>query len=140
MSTRASFKIRLLFWIILGSFSVYFAEVVSGSDMYPFFNLVSYLLVLPLYTLHTLVLWYVVFHHGRGVMYVLFPAGALFGLYEAYITKVLWSPTWGDAIFKVGGVAVVETMVLVFFWHAFMAFILPLFLAETYLTSSREIL
>ena len=108
--------------------------------MYPFFNVVSYLLVLPLYTLHTLVLWYIVFNYGRGEMYVLFPAGAIFGLYEAYITKVLWNPTWSEAAFKIGGVAVIETMVLVLFWHAFLAFILPLFLAETYLTSSREIL
>ena len=111
---------------------MYFAEVVSGSDMYPFFNVVSYLLVLPLYTLHTLVLLYIVFNYGRGEMYVLFPAGAIFGLYEAYITKVLWNPTWSEAEFKIVGVAVIEAMVLVLFWHAFLAFILPLFLAETY--------
>ena len=139
MSSGAPLRVKIFFWSILGVFSVFFAEVVSGSDMYPFFNIVSYILVIPLYSLHTLFLWYVLYHFGRGKLYVLFPAGALFGLYEAYITKVLWNPTWGDAIFKVGGVAVIETMVLVLFWHAFMSFILPLFLAETYLTSSREI-
>jgi len=40
--------------------------------------------------------------------------------------------------FYVGGVAVVETALLVLFWHSFLAFIVPLFLAETVLTSSRE--
>jgi len=139
MSSGAPLRIKLFFWAILGVFSVFFAEVVSGSDMYPFFNIVSYILVIPLYSLHTLFLWYVVLHFGKGKLYVLFPAGAIFGLYEAYITKVLWNPSWGEAIFKIGGVAVIETMVLVLFWHAFMSFILPLFLAETYLTSSREI-
>ena len=130
---------RAFFWLILGSLSVYFAEVVSGSDIFPFYKPVSWILVFPLYTLHTLVLWTAVFRHGRGRLYALFPAGALFGLYEAYITKVIWSPTWNDAPIRLGGVAVVETLLLVLFWHAFMAFIVPLFLAETALTSSREV-
>ena len=130
---------RIFFWLILGSFSVYFAEVVSGSDILPFFKPLSWALVFPLYTLHTLVLWYIVFRYGRGWLYALFPAGALFGLYEAYITKVIWSPTWNAAPIRLGGVAVVETLLLVLFWHAFMAFIIPLLLAETALTSSREV-
>jgi hypothetical protein len=135
-----STRMRAFFWLILGSLSVYFAEVVSGSDIFPFYKPVSWILVFPLYTLHTLVLWYVVFRNGRGRLYALFPAGALFGLYEAYITKVIWSPTWNDAPIRLGGVAIVETLLLVLFWHAFMAFIVPLFLAETALTSSREVL
>jgi hypothetical protein len=130
---------RLFFWLILGSLSVFFAEVMSGSDIYPFYKLVSWLMVFPLYTLHTLVLWSVVFRRGRSWLYALFPAGAIFGLYEAYITKVIWSPSWDSAPIYLGGVAVVETLLLVLFWHAFMAFIIPLFLAETALTSSREV-
>ena len=131
-------KVKAFFWLILGSFSVFFAEVISGSEIFPFTKLTGWILIFPLYTLHTLVLWTAVFRYGRGWLYALFPAGALFGLYEAYITKVLWSPTWGGLPFYVGGVAVVETALLVLFWHSFMAFIVPLFLAETVLTSSRE--
>ena len=130
---------RAFFWLILGSLSVYFAEVVSGSDIFPFFKPLSWILVFPLYTLHTLVLWTAVFRHGKGWLYALFPAGALFGLYEAYITKILWSPTWNPDPIRVSGVALIETLLLVLFWHAFMAFIIPLFLAETSLTSSREV-
>jgi hypothetical protein len=136
---KPSTRTRAFFWVILGSFSVYFAEVVSGSDIFPFFKPLSWVLVFPLYALHTLVLWTAVFRNGRGWLYALFPAGALFGLYEAYITKVIWSPTWNAAPYRLGGVAVVETLLLVLFWHAFMAFIVPLFLAETALTSSREV-
>jgi hypothetical protein len=136
---KPSTRMRAFFWLILGSLSVYFAEVISGSDIFPFFKPLSWVLVVPLYTLHTLVLWCIVFRHGKGWFYALFPAGALFGLYEAYITKVIWSPTWNDAPIRLGGVAIVETLLLVLFWHAFMAFIVPLFLAETALTSSREV-
>ena len=131
-------RVKAFFWLILGSFSVFFAEVISGSEIFPFTKLTGWILIFPLYTLHTIVLWTVVFRYGRGWLYALFPAGALFGLYEAYITKVLWSPTWGGMPFYVGGVAVVETALLVLFWHSFLAFIVPLFLAETVLTSSSE--
>jgi hypothetical protein len=141
MSTgEPSTRTRLFFWFILGSLSVFFAEVVSGSQIYAFFVPVNWLLVFPLYTLHTLTLWTLVFRYGRGRLYALFPAGAIFGLYEAYITKVIWSPPWNENPIMFGGVAVVETLLLVLFWHAFMAFIVPLFIAETGLTSSREIL
>jgi len=132
-------RARYLFWVILGALSTAIPEVIAGSDLYPFFKVTDYLLVIPLYTLHSLVLWYVVWRGGRPRLYNLFPAGALFGLYEAYMTKVIWSPTWAAEPFRVFGVAVVETLVLVLFWHSFLAFIVPLFVAETSMTCSREI-
>ena len=132
-------RARYLFWVILGALSTAIPEVIAGSDLYPFFKVTDYLLVIPLYTLHSLVLWYVVWRGGRPRLYNLFPAGALFGLYEAYMTKVIWDPTWAATPFRVFGVAVVETLVLVMFWHSFLAFIVPLFIAETSLTCSREI-
>jgi len=132
-------RARYLFWVILGALSTAIPEVIAGSDLYPFFKVTDYLLVIPLYTLHSLVLWYVVWRGGRPRLYSLFPAGALFGLYETYMTKVIWDPTWAAAPFRVFGVAVVETLVLVMFWHSFLAFIVPLFIAETSLTCSREI-
>ena len=133
-------KVRYFFWFILGCVSVFFAEVVSGSQIYPFFNLIDYILVLPLYTLHTLVLGYLVYRNTRPTLYTLFSAGALYGLYEAYITKVLWNPPWGTNTTMFLGVAVFETLLLVLFWHAFLAFIVPIFLVETTLTSSRELI
>ena len=129
---------KLLFWMILGAFSVFFAEVVSGSYIFPYFTLWGILVVCPLYTLHLLVLSHVVFRYGKPTFYTLFAAGALFGMYEAYMTKVLWDPTWADPMVSVGGIAVAETIMLVFFWHAFMAFIIPVFIGENLLTCSRE--
>ena len=139
MDIRAPRRVRYLFWLVLGALSTAIPEVIAGSDLFPFFKLTDFLLVIPLYTLHTLVLWYIIWSNGKPRLYNLFPAGAIFGLYEAYMTKVIWSPTWSAYPLKVFGVAVIETLVLVFFWHSFLAFIVPLFVAETALTNSREI-
>lgn len=132
------FFVKLLFWVLLGSLSVILAEVVSFSSPFAFFNAWGILVVFPLYTLHTLVLAFLIFRRKQITLPILFLAGMLFGLYEAYITKVLWNPTWGDTHLMVAGVAVVQTAVLVFFWHPFMAFILPVILAENLFTRSNE--
>ena len=133
-----SVTVKLLFWVLLGSLSVILAEVVSFSSPFAFFNAWGILVVFPLYTLHTLVLAFLIFRRKQISLPILFLAGMLFGLYEAYITKVLWNPTWGDAHIMLGGVAVVQTAVLVLFWHPFMAFILPVILAENLFTCSNE--
>ena len=132
------FFIKLLFWVLLGSLSVILAEVVSFSSPFAFFNAWGILVVFPLYTLHTLVLAFLIFRRKQVSLPILFLAGMLFGLYEAYITKVLWNPTWGDAHIMLGGVAVVQTAILILFWHPFMAFILPVILAENLFTCSNE--
>jgi hypothetical protein len=59
-------------------------------------------------------------------------------MYEAYLTKVVWSPTWGDMDIVFGGIYLIQTILLVLFWHPFMAFILPVFLAENLFTDSSE--
>lgn len=138
-SIHPSKKLKIFFWIILGALSVFFAEVVSGSDLFPFFHLWGLLVVFPLYTLHILVLSYVVFNYGKPWFCTLFIAGAIFGMYEAYITKVLWNPPWGAPLVSLAGIAVIEVVVLALFWHPFMAFIIPLFVGENMLTNSRKI-
>jgi hypothetical protein len=130
-------RLKILFWIILGAFSTFFAEVFAGSQMFPFFNVWGIFVVYPLYTLHILVLGTIVFRYGNPRFYVLYAAGLIFGLYEAYITKILWNPTWNMEAFRIGGVAVYESLVLVLFWHAVLAFIVPLIVSETLLTKSR---
>ena len=135
---RPSRRIRLFFWVILGAFSVFFAEVTVGSSMFPFFEPFSVLVTCPLYALHILVLGSIVLRHPSPLFASLFFAGAIFGLYEAYITKVLWSPPWNQKPVMVGGMAIIESMMLVLFYHAVMAFIVPLVAAERLLTSSGQ--
>jgi len=122
----APLRIKLLFWAILASFSLLFSEVFAGSDMFPFFHFWGLAAELPLYGLHVAVLAFIVFRLGKPAWPCLFLAGAIVGMYEAYLTKVLWDPPWGDAMVVVGGVGIIETIVLVLFWHPFLAFILPL--------------
>ncbi|HDQ73662.1 MAG TPA: hypothetical protein ENN19_16425 [Chloroflexi bacterium] len=135
---KPSPQLKLFFWLILGVYSTFFAEVVSGSDPFPFFHPWGLGAVVPLYTLHTLVLSYVVFTYGRPRFTTLFLAGTIFGLYEAYITKVLWAPPWTDDPIAFAGVAVSDFIVLVLFWHPIFAFIIPLLAGETLLTRSRR--
>ena len=130
---------KYLFWLNLGLISTFFAEVISGADLFPYFHLWGILIVVPIYLLHTLVLITLVYRQGRPTLPALYFAGTLFGLYEAYVTKMLWNPDWGE-IFKIAELAVFEVFVLVFFWHVWMSFIFPLLAAETWLTGSSEIL
>lgn len=133
-----SVRQRVLFWVLWGSISVILTEVVTFSSPFPFLTLWGVLVVFPLYTLHVLVLGWLIFRPKRLNLHILFLAGALLGMYEAYVTKVLWKPTWGDATLTFGGVYVVQTAILVLFYHPLMAFVLPLVIAESLFTTSRE--
>ncbi len=131
---------RWLFWLILGAFSVFFAEVFATSDPFVFFHFFGLLGVFPHYTLHVLVLAPLVIRLDRRVRFgAMFLAGTLFGLYEAYMTKVLWSPPWNEEAFRIGGVAVLTSAMLVLFWHPFFSFLLPLFVADHLLLDSDRL-
>jgi len=131
---------KAFFWILLGCYSAFFAEVISGSELFPFFKLWGIFVIIPLYGMHTLVLAKIVYRFGKPRLYTLFLAGTIFGLYEAYITKVLWSPPWGPDPLQIGGIAFMATFVLVLFWHPIMAFIVPLLVSERALTRSRTVI
>lgn len=131
---------KLAFWLLIGMISVIFVEVPAGSTMFPFFTLWGVLVVLPLYLLHSVFLVTVVFRFGRCNFWTLYSAGTLFGMYEAYITKVLWTSFRPEGPFvTVSGIAVFETIILVLFLHPLLAFVVPMFFTETLCTSSSEI-
>jgi hypothetical protein len=131
-------KHQWLFWIILACFSTFFAEVFSGSDMFPFFHGWGLLVVVPLYGLHIILLASLVYRAPQPRFSSLVFAGMIFGLYEAYLTKVLWAPPWGDPMI-IAQIAPIETLVLVFWWHAWFSFIIPLLVAEKLLTNSTSL-
>ena len=136
---RVSFGRKLVFWLLLGLLSVILAEVTCASSPYPFFDGWGLLVVTPLYTLHTLFLAGLIYQRKSVSLPVLLLAGMLFGLYEALITKVIWDPTWGDKASMAGGVAWLQTSVLVFFWHPWFAFIFPLLFGEVLFWASDEV-
>ncbi len=132
-------KHKVFFWVLLAAYSAFFAEVFSGSTLFPFFDLWGLLVVVPLYGLHTLLLLTLIYRYGRRPTFAaLVFAGALFGLYEAYITKMLWRPAW-EAWLTLADVAIFEVFVLLW-WHTWLSFITPLVLTEGLLTTSHQVL
>lgn len=131
-------KHQWLFWLILAALSTFFAEVFSGSDMFPFFSAWGLLVVVPLYGLHTILLAHLVYRTEEPRFPSLVFAGLIFGLYEAYLTKVLWAPPWGNPVI-IAEVAPIETLVLVTWWHCWFSFIIPLLVAEKLLTNSTSL-
>lgn len=131
---------KIVFWLLLGSISTVLAEGVSNATPYPFFSLWGILVVIPLYTLHTVVLSYFLFRQGRVIFPMLFLAGAIFGLYEAYLTKVVWLPSAFAVDPVLFGIHVLPASLLILFWHPFMAYIFPVFLVENVFTDSSETL
>lgn len=129
---------QYLFWLILAAFSTFFAEVFSGSDMFPYFSAWGLLVVVPLYGLHIILLGSLVYRADQPRFPSLVFAGMIFGLYEAYLTKVLWAPPWGEPVI-IAQFAPVETLVLVFWWHAWFSFIIPLLVAEKLLTGAHSL-
>jgi hypothetical protein len=108
--------------------------------MFPFFTLWGLLVVWPLYLLHSVFLAGVVFRWGRPGFWPLYAAGMLYGMYEAYITKVVWVSFRPEGpMFAAGGIALFETIILVLFLHPLLAFVIPLLFAEMLLTNSNEV-
>jgi hypothetical protein len=133
---------RLPIWLLLACTSVWLAEVTATSSRFPFVTLQGWLMLVPLYGLHALMGGWLVMRARRVTWPVVYLPGVLFGLYEAYITKVLWDPTWSKAEWhwQAGGVYLAQTAILVLFWHPVFAFILPLTFVERAATGSSEIL
>lgn len=131
-------RAKLSFWLLLGVLSVAIAEVSVASSPFAFVNPLETAFLILFYGSHLLLFAWLAFKRGWPTLTTLWLAGVLFGLYEFYITKVLWSPPWGDAI-SFAHVDVLALIVLAFFWHPFMAFIFPLSIAETVGTRSRWI-
>ncbi len=132
---------KLLFWSMAGIISTFFAEVISGSTPFPFFTLAGWLIVFPMYALHTVVLASIVLKFGKPTLYALYPAGMIFGMYETYITKVVWGGAeWGSSGPSFLGIYLIPFFLVVLFWHPFMSFIIPLTISENSLTKSRTII
>ncbi len=123
---------KILFWIVLGFLSTFFAETFSGSSPDFLFKTFGYFGIIPIYLLHSVLLAALVMQRGKPYsLRTFYFASLLFGMYEAYITKVLWSPPWNPDSLRVSGIVLAETTLLVFFWHSVFSFLLPLFWIES---------
>jgi hypothetical protein len=110
-----------------------FAEVFSGASQWWFFQKWGLLLTFPLYLSHVLFFLWIAFKLNKTSLLHLYLFGVLFGLYESWITKVLWAGYMnetGPGFGTLFSLAMPEFPVLVFFWHPIMSFILPVLVFE----------
>jgi hypothetical protein len=65
---------------------------------------------------------------GKTSLWALYLWGVLFGLYESWITKVIWNGYRGDGIFAMGSIGPYgySEISMVFIFHPVMSFIIPL--------------
>ena len=127
---------RVAFWLLLGLTSTAFAEVLFPTTAFSLTTMA--LFAVPIYLLHSVVLAGVIYRADQVSYATLYLGGVLLGLYEAYVTKVLWAPLGDRPVVEVGGVYVLETVGLVLFWHPVVAFLLPVVVVETVTTASNR--
>lgn len=128
------------FWPLafFGVSSVIFAEVFSGSSPLWFIN-GGFILVLPLYSTHAILLFNLALRFKRTNLTQLYLWGVIFGLYESWITKVILAgymnePGPGMGTFL--GFAIPEFFVIALFWHAVFSFIVPVLVYEILASSA----
>jgi len=129
-----SFTKRFAVLLFVAVLSMVFAEVYSGASPLWFMNLWSLLVTFPLYWSHFLLLFTLAIKTKRYSPWQLYLWGCIFGLYESWITKVIWSSFNGQPplIGKIFGFAVGEMLLVTFFWHPIMSFIAPLVVFEVF--------
>jgi hypothetical protein len=118
--------------LLLGLIVLISAEVFSGASLQiglwnPWTLIVTYWL----YFAHFFFFTTLAIRTGRTSFWSLYLWGVLFGLYESWITKVIWSGYGGDGKFAVGSIGPYgySEMSMVFLFHPMMSLILPLAVA-----------
>ncbi len=107
---------------------MFFAEVLSGSSPFWVFVPESIIITTTIYLTHTLFFYNIAVRFRRETIVHLYFLGIVYGLYEAWITKVIvvgyinTDPILGSF----HQIAIAEFILLVLFWHPIMSFIMPL--------------
>lgn len=120
-------------WIIL-----FTAEILSGASLVNgLWNPLVWLLVYPLYTAHFFLLINLALRTGRTSLTALYLWGVMLGLYEPWITKVIWHGYNHDGmpiLGRMGAFGFAELSMLVLF-HPVMSLILPLAIVSIFCPS-----
>ncbi|MFX0108273.1 MAG: hypothetical protein ACFE7R_08320 [Candidatus Hodarchaeota archaeon] len=128
VSEEEPFRQRVGPIVLFGVLSTFFAEGFSGSAPLWFMDAWGLFVVFPLYWTHALLLLNLAMRFRRTSLTQLYLWGVIFGLYESWMTKVIWAgyigqdPGFGTFL----GFAVAEFMVIALFWHTIFSFILPI--------------
>ena len=125
---------RSYLFLLISFLTMFFGEGLIMSSPLWFFNPWSLLITLPLYAFHLVFLLTLAIKTERTSLRQLYLWGVFFGLYESWITKVLWhgygsdQPIWG----LYSGIALFEFLTLLFFYHPFYSFIVPILVFELF--------
>jgi len=120
--------------LLVGVLSLLFAEVLSGSAPTWFLNPISIILLLLVYPGQLLFFFWISEKFQRTSLTGFYFLGVLFGLYESWITKVLWDgyqAADGPSMGTFMGLGIAEFPMLVFFWHPLMSFMAPLLVYQS---------
>jgi hypothetical protein len=119
--------------LLVGLVVLICAEVFSGASLgaglwNPFTVVVTY----PLYFLHFFVCTTLAARWGRTSLGALYLWGVLFGLYESWITKVIWAGYEGNRVFVIGSIGPygLSELTMVFLYHPIASLIVPLTVAS----------
>lgn len=115
---KVSHRTKLIMFLLVGTLSVFFTEVFAGSSPLWFTDLWGILMVFQLYFMHLIFFLNIAYRTKRTSLVHLYLFGVLIGLYESWITKVLWAGYPGAEAPVMGillGIAILEFSVLVFF-------------------------
>lgn len=129
-------KSRWILILLIGLLSMFIPEVFAGSSgPIWFLNPVGLILAFPLYLFHSMLFINLAVRTKKTSIPQLYLWGVIFGLYESWITKVLWygfpgspGPIFGYYL----GVAILEFSILVLFWHPVFAFVIPILVYESF--------
>lgn len=126
-----SFELRLgrfLVILLIGVLSVFYAEVLAGSSILWFLDPFGFIVLIPLYLFHLLLLINIAVRVNKLTSRSLYLFGVFFGLYETWMTKVAWTGfSGGESLFgSFLGFDIATFSIIVLFWHPFMSFIAPL--------------
>ena len=125
---RAAF----LIWLAFLTFGL--PEIIAGTSNLWLTAAGTWILTIPLYFLHFLFLVQIALITRRRSWPALYLLGVVFGLYETWITKVVWAGYLGNDGMALGGVGppgepwfgLHESLGLVLFYHPILSFLLPL--------------
>jgi len=140
MSEEVKPASSLLAILFFGLLSLIFAEVFSGSSPLWFFSDWGWFVTFPLYLAHALLLLNLAMRYERMSLTHLYLWGIIFGLYESWITKVIWAGYMGQAP-QLGtflGFAVAEFLVIGLFFHAVFSFIVPILVFQVVALATQK--
>ncbi len=118
--------------LLIGLIVMICAELFSGASLkLGFWHPVTLILTYWLYFGHFFIFTTLAVRTGRTSLGALYLWGILFGLYESWITKVIWNGYGEDGKFVMGSIGPYgfSEISMVFLFHPVMSFILPLAVA-----------